>query len=157
MVRTGCRSIQSDMDKPKKILGVDFGAARTGLARSDDLGMYAVGMGNIKSYNVERAAEDVAKKAEEIGADEIVIGKPVNMNGTEGEKARLCMDFGALVSKFTQIPIVFFDERLTTVQAHKILGESGIRAKDRKNIVDSLAAEIILQDYMDMQKNKNSK
>lgn len=145
------------MDKPKKLLGVDFGAARTGLARSDDLGLYAVGIGNIKSYNVERAANDVAKKAVEICADEIVIGKPINMNGSEGEKARLCMEFGELISKYTDIPIVYYDERLTTVEAHRILGESGIRAKNRKNIVDSLAAEIILQDYMDMQKNKKSK
>lgn len=145
------------MTKHEKLLGVDFGAARTGLAHSDDLGMYAVGMGNIKSYNVERAAEDVAKKAEEIHADRIIIGKPINMDGSEGEKARLCVDFGALVSNHTAIPIEFFDERLTTVMAHQILGNSGIKAKDRKNVVDSLAAELILQGYMDTQKNKNSK
>ena len=145
------------MTKHEKLLGVDFGAARTGLARSDDLGMYAVGIGNIKSYNTERAAEDVAKKAEEIGADKIIIGKPINMNGSEGEKARLCEEFGALVATHTAIPIEFFDERLTTVMAHQILGDSGIKAKDRKNVVDSLAAELILQGYMDMQKNKNSK
>lgn len=145
------------MTKHEKLLGVDFGAAHTGLAHSDDLGIYAIGMGNIKSYNIERAAEDVAKKAEEIHADRIIIGKPINMDGTEGEKARLCVDFGVLVSKHTSIPIEFFDERLTTVMAHQILGDSGIKAKDRKNVVDSLAAELILQGYMDKQKNKNSK
>ncbi len=145
------------MTKHEKLLGVDFGAARTGLAHSDDLGLYAVGMGNIKSYNVERAAEEVAKKAEEIGADRIIIGKPINMDGSEGEKARLCEDFGALVANHTEIPIEFFDERLTTVMAHQILGNSGIKAKDRKNVVDSLSAELILQGYMDTQKNKNSK
>ena len=142
------------MTKPKKYLGVDYGAARTGLARSDDLGMYAVGIGNIKSYNVELAAENVAKKAEEIGADAIIVGKPVNMNGTEGEKAKLCVAFGELIAAHTTIPVEFFDERLTTVEAHRILGESGIKAKNRKQIVDSLAAELILQGYMDMQKNK---
>ena len=145
------------MDKPEKLLGVDFGAARTGLARSDDLGIYAVGMGNIKSYNVEKAAEEIAKKAGEISADRIIVGKPLNMNGSEGEKARLCEEFGALISKYTSIPIEFYDERLTTVMAHQILGNSGVKAKDRKNIVDSLAAEIILQGYMDMQKNKKSR
>ena len=145
------------MTKHEKLLGVDFGAARTGLAHSDDLGIYAIGMGNIKSYNVERAAEEVAKKAEEIHADRIIIGKPINMDGSEGEKARLCVDFGVIVSKHTSIPIEFFDERLTTVMAHQILGNSGIKAKDRKNVVDSLAAELILQGYMDKQKNKNSK
>lgn len=145
------------MTKHEKLLGVDFGAARTGLAHSDDLGLYAVGMGNIKSYNVERAAEEVAKKAEEIHADRIIIGKPINMDGSEGEKARLSEEFGALVSNHTAIPIEFFDERLTTVMAHQILGNSGIKAKDRKNVVDSLSAELILQGYMDTQKNKNSK
>lgn len=145
------------MIKHEKLLGVDFGAARTGLAHSDDLGLYAVGMGNIKSYNVERAAEEVAKKAGEINADRIIIGKPINMDGSEGEKARLSEEFGVLVSNHTAIPIEFFDERLTTVMAHQILGNSGIKAKDRKNVVDSLAAELILQGYMDTQKNKNSK
>ena len=144
-------------DKLKRLLGVDLGAARTGLARSDDLGMYSVGLGNIKSYDLDKAALKVAEKAEEINADIIIIGKPVNMNGTLGEKAQLCEQFGQKVSKFTKIPIDFFDERLTTVEAHRILGESGIRAKNRKNIVDSLSAEIILQGYMDMLKNKNSK
>lgn len=144
-------------DKPKRFLGVDLGAARTGLARSDDLGMYSVGLGNIKSYDLDKAALKVAEKAEEINADIIIIGKPVNMNGTLGEKAQLCEQFGQKVSQYTKIQIDFFDERLTTVEAHRILGESGIRAKNRKNIVDSLSAEIILQGYMDMLKNKNSK
>lgn len=130
--------------------------ARTGLARSDDLGMYAVGMGNVKSYNMEKAAEDVAAKAKEISAELIVIGMPVNMNGSLGEKAELVMKFGELISNHTDIPIDYFDERLTTVMAHQILGNSRVRAKNRKGIIDSLAAEIILQGYMDMQKNKKS-
>lgn len=70
----------------KKILGVDYGEARTGLAYSDALGLYAVGMGNVKGYNLEKAAEEIVKKAKEIGAELIVIGKPFNMNFTAGEK-----------------------------------------------------------------------
>lgn len=142
------------MEKAKKILGVDYGAARTGLAYSDDLGLYAIGIGNVKSYNMEKAAEDVAKKASEIGAELIVIGKPVNMNGSLGEKAELVEKFGDLIANHISVPIEYFDERLTTVMAHQILGDSGIKAKNRKNIVDSLSAEIILQGYMDMQKNQ---
>ena len=142
------------MEKAKKILGIDYGAARTGLAYSDDLGLYAIGMGNVKSYNMEKAAEDVAKKAAEIGAELIVIGKPINMNGSLGEKADLVEKFGDLISSHISVPIEYFDERLTTVMAHQILGDSGIKAKNRKNIVDSLSAEIILQGYMDMQKNR---
>ncbi|MBQ0125919.1 MAG: Holliday junction resolvase RuvX [Clostridiales bacterium] len=144
------------MEKVKKMLGVDLGAARTGLARSDDLGMYSVGMGNIKSYDLEKAAVAVAGKAAEIGADVIVIGKPVNMDGSCGEKAQNALNFGAMVSAHTDIPVEFFDERLTTVMAHQILGNSGVRAKDRKPVIDSLSAELILQGYMDMQKNKKS-
>ena len=142
------------MEKAKKILGVDYGAARTGLAYSDDLGLYAIGIGNVKSYNMEKAAEDVAKKAAEIGAELIVIGKPVNMNGSLGEKAELVEKFGDLIANHISVPIEYFDERSTTVMAHQILGDSGIKAKNRKNIVDSLSAEIILQGYMDMQKNQ---
>ena len=136
--------------KAKKILGVDYGEARTGLAHSDDLGIFAVGMGNIKSYNKEKAAEEVAKNAEDIGAELIVLGKPVNMDG----KVRAVEYFAELIKAHTEIPIDFFDERLSTVSAHRFLTDSGIKAKNHRKIVDSLAAEIILQGYMDMQKNK---
>ena len=138
-----------------KILGVDYGEARTGLAYSDALGLYAVGMGNIKSYNIEKAAADIAAKAEEISAELIVIGKPVNMNGTYGEKVEKVTHLGELIQTHTDTPIDFFDERMTTVRAHQILQESGVRAKNRKQIIDSLAAELILQGYMDMKRNKH--
>ena len=138
-----------------KILGIDYGEARTGLAYSDALGLYAVGMGNIKSYNIEKAAADIAAKAKEIGAELIVIGKPVNMNGTYGEKVEKVTYLGELIKTHTDTPIDFFDERMTTVRAHQILQESGVRAKNRKQIIDSLAAELILQGYMDMKRNKH--
>lgn len=141
------------MAKIVKMLGVDYGEARTGLAHSDALGLYAVGMGNIKSYNMEKAAADIAAKAAEIGAELIVIGKPVNMNGTMGEKVEKVAHLGELIATHTDIPIDFYDERMTTMSAHKILQESGIRAKNRKQIIDSLAAELILQGYMDRKRN----
>ena len=136
-----------------KMLGVDYGEARTGLAYTDALGLYAVGMGNIKSYNMEKAAADIAAKAKEIGAGLIVIGKPVNMNGTFGEKVEKVTRLAELIRLHTDLPIDFYDERMTTVSAHKILQESGVRAKNRKQIIDSLAAELILQGYMDKYKN----
>ena len=136
-----------------KMLGVDYGEARTGLAYSDALGLYALGMGNIKSYNMEKTAQDIAAKAKEIGAGLIVIGKPVNMNGTFGEKVEKVTRLAELIRLHTDTPIDFFDERMTTVSAHKILQESGVRAKNRKQIIDSLAAELILQGYMDKYKN----
>ena len=141
--------------KAKKLLGVDYGMARTGLAHSDDLGMFAVAMGNVKSYNPAKAAVEVAAKAEEIGAETIVIGKPMNMDGTSGEKVQLVEEFAALIAEHTNIPIEFYDERLSTVSAHRLLSEElGVKAKKHKKVVDSLAAEIILQSYMDLQKNK---
>ena len=141
--------------KQIKMLGVDYGEARTGLAHSDALGLYAVGMGNIKSYDMEKTALEIAVKAKEIGAQTIVIGKPVNMNGTLGEKVEKVEKLGELIRKHTALPIVYFDERMTTVRAHQILQESGVRSKKRKPIIDSLAAELILQGYMDMQRNKH--
>ena len=138
-----------------KLLGVDYGEARTGLAYSDALGLYAVGMGNIKSYDMEKTALAIAEKAKEIGAQAIVIGKPVNMNGTFGEKVEKVQKLGELIHQHTDLPIEFFDERMTTVRAHQILQESGVRTKKRKPIIDSLAVELILQGYMDMQRNKH--
>ena len=112
-------------------------------------------MGNIKSYQIEKAAADIAAKAKEIGAELIVIGKPVNMNGTCGEKVEKVTLLGELIRTHTDTPIEFFDERMTTVRAHQILQESGVRSKNRRQIIDSLAAELILQGYMDMKRNKH--
>ena len=143
------------MVNPKKLLGVDYGDARTGLAYSDALGLTAVGFGCVKSYNPEKAAAEVAAKAEEIGAELIVIGKPLNMNGSSGFRTQAALDFGEMISRHTQIPVTFFDERLTTVQAHGILDEAGVFGAKRKQKIDSLAAELILQAYMDKMKNTN--
>lgn len=139
----------------KKMLGVDYGEARTGLAYSDALGLYAVGMGNVKGYSLEKAAEEIVRVAREIGAAIIVIGKPFNMNGTAGEKVEKVTELGRIIGTLCDIPVDFYDERLTTVSAHQILQTSGVRAKNRKGVVDSLAAELILQGYMDRQRNLN--
>ncbi len=138
-----------------KLLGVDYGEARTGLARSDALGLYAVGMGNIKSYHIEKTAAEIVRVAKENGIERIVIGKPVNMNGTYGEKVEKVTELARLIGELTEIPVDFYDERMTTVSAHKILSESGVRAKNRREIVDSLAAELILQGYMDKIRNQS--
>ena len=130
-----------------KILGVDYGEARTGLAYSDALGLYAVGMGNIKSYNIEKAAADIAAKAKEIGAELIVIGKPVNMNGTEGPRAQRARDLAALLE--VHLPVYLMDERMTTMAAARFLNETNTRGKKRKGVIDTLSAEIILQNALD--------
>lgn len=136
-----------------KLLGIDYGDARTGLAYSDDLGLIAIGAGCVKSYNPEKAADEIVKKAKDWNIGLMVLGKPINMNGTEGPRAQACKDFSQMLMARTDIPVVMIDERRTTVQAHEILTETGVFGKKRKGVVDSLAAEIILQTYMDKQKN----
>lgn len=136
-----------------KLLGIDYGDARTGLAYSDDLGLIAIGAGCVKSYNPEKAADEIVKKAKDWNIGLMVLGKPINMNGIEGPRAQACKDFAQMLMARTDIPVVMIDERRTTVQAHEILTETGVFGKKRKGVVDSLAAEIILQTYMDKQKN----
>ena len=132
----------------EKILGVDFGAARTGLAVSDDLGMYAHGIGNIKSYNAEKAAAEIAAKASELSVSLIVVGKPVNMDGSLGEKAQSAMAFADMIGGLCDIPVTLYDERCTTVSAHIALNATDTRGKKRKAVVDAVAATMILEDYL---------
>ena len=141
------------MHKPK-LLGVDFGDARTGLAYSDDLWITAVGAGTLKSYDIVKTAESVAQKAKEIKAEIIVIGKPLNMDGSEGFRVDHVMEFADELRKFTNTTIDFIDERLTTVQAHGILDNLGVYGNKRKGAIDTLSAELILQSYMDKNKRK---
>jgi len=138
----------------KRMLGVDYGDARTGLAVSDTLGMFAGGIGCIKSGWDEAVADGVAEKAKEYDVSIIVIGNPVNMNGTYGPRCEKIAAFADLVRTKTTIPVTLFDERLTTVSAHQYLNETNIKSKKRKQVIDSLSAEIILQNYMDAEKNR---
>ncbi len=143
-----------DRMKKPKLLGVDYGDARTGLAYSDDLWITSVGAGTFKSYDIVKTAVTVAEKAKEIGAEIIVIGKPLNMDGTEGFRVDRVYQFAEELKKVTDIPLEFIDERRTTIQAYNILDELGTYGKKRKNAIDTLSAEIILQSYMDKNKRK---
>ena len=138
----------------KKILGVDFGDVRTGLAVSDALGMLAVGAGCVKG-GFRKTAEAVAAAAKEHGAALIVVGNPINMNGTEGPRSEKCRAFAEAVAELTSLPVELYDERLTTVSAHRFLSDANVRGKKRKTAVDELSATIILQDYLDGRKKKD--
>ncbi len=140
---------------PKKMLGVDYGLARTGLAYSDALGLYAVGMKNVKGYVLEKTADEIVSAAREIGAEIIVIGKPLRLDFTEGDKVEKVMELGRLIGERCDIPVDYYDERLTTVSAHQLLQDSGISGKKRRGVIDTVAAELILQGYMDRQRNIN--
>ena len=137
---------------PKIILAVDYGDARTGLAVAGRSGSIAVGAGTVRSENFKKTAAAVAEAAVREKAELIVVGNPVNMNGTEGPRSEKCRNFAAELEELSGLPVVLFDERLTTVCAHQFLSESGVSGKKRKNTVDELSATLILQDYIDREK-----
>ena len=132
-----------------KILGVDYGDVRTGIAVSDALGFLATGIATIRPGGMRKTAEAVAKEAEKQGAVLIVIGLPKNMDGSEGFRAEAVRAFAALLSEYTSVPYTFYDERLSTVEAHQILSLTDVGGKKRKQVIDTLSAEIILQNYLD--------
>ena len=133
-------------------LGVDFGDARTGLALSDAMGFLATGAGCIRSNNLRITAEEPAAFAKEKGVARIIVGYPLNMNGTAGPRAERVKVFADMVAELSGIPVELLDERLTTVSAHRFLSDSGVSGKKRKSSVDELSATIILQDYLDRKK-----
>lgn len=135
----------------KIIMGVDYGDARTGLALN--AGSFAFGAGCVRAEGMRRTAEEVAAAAVEKSAELIVVGNPINMNGTEGPRSEKCRAFAKMLGELSGIPVELYDERLTTVSAHNIMSELNVRGKKRKDNVDELSATIILQDYIDRHKN----
>lgn len=134
----------------KILLGVDYGDARTGLATN--AGTFAFGAGCVRAEGMKKTAQAVADAAIAKKAELIVVGNPLNMNGTEGPRSEKCRAFASMLEEMASIPVVLFDERLTTVSAHNILSELNVRGKKRKDNVDELSATLILQAYIDSQK-----
>ncbi|MBQ3792105.1 MAG: Holliday junction resolvase RuvX [Clostridia bacterium] len=143
------------MAELKIILGVDFGDARTGLAVSDAFGKMAFGAGVLRVQGVKKTAQAVAEEARKRGSSLIVVGNPINMNGSEGPRSEKCRVFCEFVREYSGLPTELYDERLTTVSAHRLLSESGVFGQKRKNAVDELSAQLILQDYLD-RKNRDA-
>lgn len=138
-----------------RILAVDYGDARTGLAVSDSSELLASPVGTITEYNAERLAEKIAAAAKEQSAGEIIVGLPINMNGTKGERAEKCESFAELLRGLTDIPVRMWDERSTTVTAHQYLNETNVRGKKRKAVVDTVAATVILESYLAYRRKHN--
>ena len=132
----------------KRIMGIDYGDARTGVALSDLLCTIVGSTTVIPSRNREKAIADIIRIAKENEVAEIVVGLPRNMDGTEGPRAELCREFGALLADATGLPIHMWDERRTTVEAHNILSEHNYHGQKRKNTVDAVAASLILEGYL---------
>ena len=136
------------------ILSVDYGDKRTGIAVCDKFEMLASPVCVITEWNIDTLANKIIDVAKEKRAEEIVVGLPKNMDGSEGFRADACKELGEKLKALTEVPIKFWDERLTTVSAHKILSDNNVRGKKRKAVVDAVAADIILQDYIDSRKFK---
>ena len=138
-----------------RILGVDFGDTRTGLAVSDISRFLASGIGYVSPGGIEKTADKVAEVAREQKVGAIVVGLPKNMDGSEGFRAERCREFAALLYEKLEgsVKIAMIDERLTTMSASRYLNETNTRGAHRKGVIDTLSAQIILQNALDRLKN----
>lgn len=131
-----------------KIMGIDYGDARTGVAISDLMCMLVGSAIVVPSRNTQKAIADIARLARENEVGQIVVGLPRNMDGTEGPRAQLCRAFAQELHQATGLPVDMWDERRTTVEAHNILSQHNYHGKKRKETVDAVAASLILEGYL---------
>lgn len=135
-----------------RILGLDYGSKTVGVAVSDPLGLTAQRLETIwrkKENQLRRTLARIETLVSEYQAERIVVGYPKNMNNTIGERAQKALEFKELLERRTGLPVVMWDERLTTVEANRTLMEAGVRRENRKQYLDELAAVFILQGYLD--------
>lgn len=139
-----------------RIMGLDFGDKTVGVAISDELLITAQPVTAVereRSNKLRKTYQKLEELIKEYEVEKIVIGKPLNMNGTEGTRVELTREFSAELSRRTGLEIIEVDERLTTVEADRILEETGVASSGRKQHIDKMAAAIILQTYLDLHKN----
>ena len=135
-----------------KVMGIDYGDARTGIAISDLLCSIVGSTTVIHSRNMDKTLAEVKRLVDENGVGEICVGLPKNMDGTEGTRAELCRVFAQKVEELTGKPVKLWDERRTTVEAHNILSAHNYHGKKRKDTVDAVAASLILEGYLAFRK-----
>lgn len=136
------------------VISIDYGDSRTGIAVSDKYEIIASPVTVIHEKDKNVLAERILALIKEKEAELIVLGYPKNMDGSEGFKAQAVAEFADVLKERVNLPIELWDERLTTVSAHKVLNDNNVRGKKRKNTVDAVAAVIILQSYLEFRKNK---
>lgn len=142
-----------------RILGLDFGSRTVGVAVSDGLLLTAQGVETIERKDENKLRKTCARVEElvkEYEVSTIVLGLPKNMNNTEGERVEKTKEFGTMLERRTGLPVVYWDERLTSVAAEQILMESGVRRENRKAVIDKVAAGLILQGYLDWLRTSQS-
>ena len=145
------------MRKNVRIMGLDFGSKTVGVAVSDPLLLTAQGVEIVRRKEENKLRQTLARIEElvvEYGVEKIVLGLPKNMNASEGVRVELTEEFKEKLERRTGLPVVFWDERLTTVAADKAMMEAGIRRENRKDYVDMIAASLILQGYLDRCRNE---
>ena len=131
-----------------RVLAIDYGDARTGIAISDAMGMIVGKTTVIHSRNAKKTAQEIGRLVKESGAEKLVMGFPRNMDGSEGPRAELYREFAALVQQECAMEVALWDERRTTVEAHNILSAHNYHGQKRKNTVDAVAASLILEGYL---------
>ncbi|ANS75433.1 crossover junction endodeoxyribonuclease RuvA [Paenibacillus yonginensis] len=132
-----------------RILGLDYGDRRIGVAVSDELGWTAQGIDTLEKRRDEGELAKIAELVKQYEIEEIVVGLPKNMNGTIGPRGEICMAFADKLRGQLELPVHLWDERLTTVSAHRTLLEADVSRGKRKQVVDKMAATLILQNYLD--------
>ena len=135
-----------------RIMAIDYGDAHTGIAISDPTGFLAGFTTVINAYRPEAVAEQISALTKEHGVEELVLGHPINMDGTRGPRSEKAQAMKTLLEETTSLPVVLWDERRTTIDAHQILMNSGKNAKKRKKVVDAVAATLILEGYLTYKK-----
>ena len=135
------------------IMAIDYGDAHTGIAISDPTGLLTGFSTTINAYRPEAVAEQVASLCREHGVEELVLGHPINMDGTRGPRSEKAQAMAELLRAATGLPVTLWDERRTTIDAHQILMNNGKNAKKRKKTVDAVAASLILEGYLTYKKS----
>ena len=136
-----------------RIMAIDYGDAHTGIAISDPTGFLTGFSTTINAYRPEAVAEQVAALCREHGVEELVLGHPINMDGTRGPRSEKAQAMAELLRTATGLPVTLWDERRTTIDAHQILMNNGKNAKKRKKTVDAVAASLILEGYLTYKKS----
>lgn len=137
-----------------RVMGLDYGSKTVGVAISDPLGITAQGIETIERKEENKLRKTLARideLAKEYGVEKIVLGFPKNMNNTVGERGEKTIEFKEMLERRSGLPVILWDERLTTVEAERTLIESKVRREDRKKYIDKIAAVFILQGYLDLQ------
>ena len=133
----------------KRVIALDVGSKRIGVAVSDEIGMLAQGRGYISRSSDKKAVEEVRMTAEKEQVRGVVVGFPINMDGTIGERARDARKFAEQVKDATGVLVTLWDERLSTKEAERVMISADVSRKKRKEVIDKVAAQIILQGYLD--------